>query len=351
MVRRNRVESCIRRTRALDLAIAGLALSISGTAHAQAPQKKAAPVAQPPAAVAMPKPSAAAGAPDDASIVARAGDRKLTREDIRAFVATMPAADQAALSRDPTLFSQTLRILLANQLVLKEANEKNWEQKPAIAAQINRARDNVIVESYLRAAAAPPDGFPSETELQQANEANKAQLVVPPQFQVAQIFIALPQEADKDATDKASKKLADVGAKLKQPGADFAAIAKTDSDERTSAERGGEIGWLAASQMRPEFRTAVAGMTKGTLSQPLRAADGWHILKLLDAKPEKPLSLAEVRDALANRLREQRAEANRRAYIAKLLEQSPPTINELALSQVLDQAQAEALPPTPATPQ
>ena len=49
-----------------------------------------------------------------------------------------------------------------------------------------------------------------------------------------------------------------------------------------------------------------------------------------------------MRDALAQRLRAQRVEANRRAYLAKLLEQSPPTINELALGNVLDLPKTDA---------
>ncbi len=49
-------------------------------------------------------------------------------------------------------------------------------------------------------------------------------------------------------------------------------------------------------------------------------------------------SLAEVRDAIAAQLRSERENANRQAYLAKLLEQNPPAINELALCKVFAKA-------------
>lgn len=323
--------------RIIGLAVAGLMLSVSGGAMAQAPQKKAAA----PAAVAPAAPAGKPAAPVDASVVARAGDYNLTRDAIRAFVATLPANEQAALARDPALFSQTLRVLLANQLVLKEAMAKKWENEAAVATQIQRARDNVVVETYLQAVSTPPAEFPSQAELEKAYEANKASLVVPRQFQVAQIFVSLPAGAGKEQTDKAAKKVADVQAKLKQPGADFAAIAKANSDEPDSAARGGEIGWLAETQLKPEIKAQVIGLQKGATSEPVKAAEGWHFLKLIDTKPASTLTFDQVRSALAQRLRAQQAEATRRAYLARLLEQSPPTINELALSQVLDQPKTD----------
>jgi peptidylprolyl isomerase len=331
------------------MALAGLLLSPANDAFAQAPaaQKAKAPAATapaaaapqavaPPAAPRAPVGQAARSAATDPDVVARAGDYDLTRDEIRAFVATLQPNEQAALARDAALFSQTLRVMLANQLVLKEALTKKWEDQPAVAAQLKRVRETAIVESYLQSVSTTPEGFPTDGELEKAYEANKAAFLVPRQFQVAQIFISLPADADKSAADKANKKLADVQAKLKQPNADFAAIACADSDDRTSADRGGEIGWLAESQMKPEIKAPIVALTKGALSEAVRGADGWHVLKLIDTKPAGTLTLAEVRDPLAQRLRAQRVEANRRAYLAKLLEQSPPSINELALSQVLD---------------
>jgi peptidylprolyl isomerase len=78
------------------------------------------------------------------------------------------------------------------------------------------------------------------------------------------------------------------------------------------------------------------GLANGAVSDPIRLDDGWHIIRLIDTKAAYTRQLAEVRDQLAQRIREERASANRRAYLAKLIEQSPPVINELALSHLLE---------------
>jgi peptidylprolyl isomerase len=47
--------------------------------------------------------------------------------------------------------------------------------------------------------------------------------------------------------------------------------------------------------------------------------------------------LPEVRDQLVQQIRSERATALRRAYLAELLKETPPAINEIALSKVLDE--------------
>jgi peptidylprolyl isomerase len=183
---------------------------------------------------------------------------------------------------------------------------------------------------------APPNNFPSEADIKAVYDANASSFLVPRRFQLAQILVAAAKDADKAAEDAARKKLDDVVKKVKQPGADFAGLARTLSDDAASAERDGEIGWVAEPDLRPEIRSQVAGLAKSGVSDPVRLDDGWHILKLIDTEAARTRPLAEVRDALTQRMRAEREEANRRAYMAELLKQTPPVINEIALSKVFE---------------
>ncbi len=80
----------------------------------------------------------------------------------------------------------------------------------------------------------------------------------------------------------------------------------------------------------------MTGLTKSGVSDPIRLDDGWYIIKLLDTEASHTRSLSEVRDMLVERIRAERADANRRAYLAGLLKQSPPVVNEIALSKVFE---------------
>jgi peptidylprolyl isomerase len=266
--------------------------------------------------------------------VARIGDTDVSGDELRAYVETLGAQEQAAIAKDPSLLAQVVRSYLARQAVLKEARAKKWDQDPARKAQLDRVRDEALTELYLQTVSQPPASYPSDAEVQAAYDANRGALQVPRRFRVAQVFLAAAK-GDKDAEEKARKRADDVAKKLERKGADFAAIASAESDDKATAQRRGEIGWLTEEQMVPGIRATVTGLTEGAVSAPVRLDDGWHVMKVLETKPASTRPLAEVRDAIAAQLRAERARANRQAYLASLLDKNPPAINELALSKLL----------------
>jgi len=314
------------------------ALAIAQTAQpaprqVQAPAKSRAAQQQPQAAIASPVAAAPASATSKApgEIIARVGTTEVSADDLRAYIMTLGAREQAALAQDPALLSQAVRLILANRLVLQEVLAKKWDQQPAVAAQLDRVRESAAVELYLQSVSTPPANYPSDDELQKAYDANRSALLVPRQFQLAQIFIASPKDADKSAEDKAKKALDDIQRKLKTPGADFTAIANAEGE----AKNGGELGWVVETQIRPEIKAQVMGLAKGAVSEPIRLDDGWHILKLSDTKASYTRTLPEVREQFVQQMRAERAAVLRRTYLAELLKQHPSAINEIALSKVL----------------
>jgi peptidylprolyl isomerase len=269
-------------------------------------------------------------------VIARVGDSDVTADEVRAAMSLLEPRQLASLARDPALLSQTVRAILANRLALKEALAKKWEQSATVQTQLERLRETVIVESFIKSVTAPPDSYPNEAEIKAVYDSNASALVVPRRYRLAQIVISVAKDADKDAEEAARRKLNDAVKKLKAPGADFGKLSKSLSDDSATADRDGDLGWVSEPELRPEIRGQVTGLSKEAVSEPVRLDDGWHILKLLDTEASRTRSLTEVRDALAQRMRAERAEANRRAYIAELLKQTPPVINEIALSKLFE---------------
>jgi peptidylprolyl isomerase len=268
-------------------------------------------------------------------VLARAGAVEVTVEEMRSYVETLPAQQQQAVAKDPGLLSQVVRAYLTRLAVLKDAQAKKFEQQPAVKVQVERAREQAVTDLYLESVSRPPDGYPAEAEVQAAYDANRAAFEIPRQFRVAQIYVAVPKGADRGAEDKPRKKLDDVLQKLKAKGADFAAIARGASDDAQTAGRGGEIGWLTEAQMVPGIRSVATALVKDAISEPVRLDDGWHVLKLLETRAAGTRALPEVRDSLVEQLRAAKARDLRQAYLARLLDESAPAINELALARVL----------------
>lgn len=91
-----------------------------------------------------------------------------------------------------------------------------------------------------------------------------------------------------DSARAAARARADSLLTLLQNGADFAELARRNSDDPGSAERGGELGWFRPGQMVPEFEMAAYTLRPGQLSGVVETSFGFHIIKLEKVKgPER----------------------------------------------------------------
>jgi peptidylprolyl isomerase len=285
------------------------------------------------AAAAIAACSAGAGAAPASEVVARMGSVELSSEELRAWVESLPDAERAALGKDPAQLALAVRNELARMLVVREAVARKYDQSKAVKAQLARVRDQALAELYLQSVAQPAAGFPSEAEIRAVYEANLAAFAVARQFRVAQIFVS-----DAKGVDEGRRRAEELARRARVKDADFAALARAESDEKGGAKTGGEIGWLTEEQMVPGIRATVTALLRGQVSDPVRLDDGWHVVKLLELKPASIPELSEVREALAARLRAERTQALRREYVGKLVEKNPAAVNELAVSRVLSGA-------------
>lgn len=101
---------------------------------------------------------------------------------------------------------------------------------------------------------------------------------------VAHILKRIPEDASekqKAAIERSIKSIYEDLAK----GADFQRLAQANSDDQSSANKGGEISWVGTGKTTPEFENAVFNLQNiGDISQPVKTEFGWHIIKLLDKR-------------------------------------------------------------------
>ncbi len=272
----------------------------------------------------------------DTVVIAKVGENEVKADDIKPFIEKLSVRDQVALSKNPAALNEYVRGLIFQQLVYKEAMAKKWDQQPQVVSLIDKMRQQAITQSYLQSVASPPQDFPSSSEIQEAYELLKKAnaLQVPKQYHLAQVYIACPKGSDKDAEEKVQARV-DAALKAIKAG-DFANVAKTQSDDSGSAQRGGDLGFLAESQIQPEIRSAIASLSKGGTTDPIRLNDGWHIVRLTEVKDPYTATLDEVKGSLVNELRNQKTQVLGKAYLSKLLQQYPLTLNEIAISKLIN---------------
>lgn len=317
----------------LALSLSALLVGCGKNGDAQAQQPQAAATGQQSSAPASMVNSSAA-----TPAVATLGQVVVSQEELQQFLQVLPAAQREAMRNDRVVLEQWLRSRLAEKAVVEQAKAQEWDKKAEIRSAIEEAQNQVILRSYLQSVSEPAADYPSEQDLQMAYQANQDQFQLPAMYRLSQIFLSVPDK-DEQALAQA-KKRADAWVKQMREGkADFAALAKEHSDEKISAERGGDNGFLPMSQLVPAMRATVAKLEPGQLSDPIVQADGVHILQVTDLRPASVRSLEEVKPALRDALRRQRQQEATQAYVAGMLDADTVTVDGKVLSQLLQQTQ------------
>ena len=121
------------------------------------------------------------------------------------------------------------------------------------------------------------------------------------QIKVAHIMKRLAVNSSEE-TIKRQKQVIDSLAMELKNGADFAELAKENSDDRRSAANGGALSWFGSSGMLPEFANpAFALKNDGDVSDVIRTPYGWHIIKRIESRPIP--SYDEIKDFLTEKIR------------------------------------------------
>ncbi len=140
------------------------------------------------------------------------------------------------------------------------------------------------------------DFHPTEDELKSLYEEQKAQYGTPEQRKVSHILIAA--DMDKEDEAKAAMTKADALRERLSKGEDFAKLAKDNSDDKDSADKGGDLGPINKDTLDPSFASAAFALAKGEVSKPVKTPFGYHLIKVTELVPATTKKFEEVRAEL-----------------------------------------------------
>jgi len=266
--------------------------------------------------------------------VARLGNQQVSPEELQALLATVPAQTREQLRGNREALERWIRTRLAEKAVLEQADAQGWAQRPDVARQTRAATEQIVFRDYLRSVSQVPAEYPSAAELQQAYDGGKANWQTPPMYRVSQIFLAV---SDSASLETVRKQAAELSKKAQTAPGDFAALATQYSQDRVTAERGGDTGLQPLQQLVPEVRGAVARLKVGAVSDPVQSAAGFHVIKLTEQQPARTATLEELRDQLTQALRAQRQEQIAQAYLDGMLNTATLSIDGAELNKILEE--------------
>lgn len=228
-------------------------------------------------------------------------------KDIKVNGDTVSAAFQKGLYDDliasgqpesPQLLDVAKKMAIERTALVQEAHKLKIDKDPVIQRQIDNARVSILVNrlnsDFLKANPV------TDAEIQAAYEKAKEEYG-DSEFHMRRIFF------------KDEAKARDALAKLTKSPGKFQSFAK-QSDDKTMAEKGGDMGWVSPSVFKDKREIDMVKATKaGTVAPELiHTNEGWHLLKVDGVRKAQNFpTLEKTKDSLAQQLARLKAAKNR----------------------------------------
>ena len=142
-----------------------------------------------------------------------------------------------------------------------------------------------------------------DAELRRAYESNKDRYRTPERVRVRHILLKTTDKP-KEEIDKIRKRIDDLLKQIKG-GADFAELAKKNSEDPGSGAKGGELDWVTRGQTVKSFEDTAFSLKPKELSGIVTTEYGFHILQLLEKQEPRVSPFDEVKGALVAEIRSQ----------------------------------------------
>lgn len=158
----------------------------------------------------------------------------------------------------------------------------------------------------------------------------EAEFSIPKKVRASHILKRLGKEASPEEEAKLRGEMDKIAARARK-GEDFAKLARTQSED-FSKDKGGDLGFFARGDMVPAFASAAFSLPEGQISDPVRSAFGFHIIKVTGIQEGNRKPLDEVRKTIEAQLLTRLAERKMEIEIERL----PTTIDREGLDKVAE---------------
>ena len=198
---------------------------------------------------------------------------------------------------------------------------------------------------------------PTDQDLQVMYNENQASFRVPERVHVRHILL---MTQGKPASDDAKiKAKAEDLVKQLRAGADFAAMAKKNSEDNQgpdggSAAKGGDLGWVTRGQMVGEFEKATFSLKPMVISDPVKTQYGYHIIQVLAREDARLKPFPEVKDDLAKQWKQQRVNAMMQKIsdnVEAALQKDPAHPDKVAADLGMEVVHADGVAPGQVVPE
>ena len=169
------------------------------------------------------------------------------------------------------------------KLKVAEAESQRLDTLAAVRKDLDSYKEQMVVPTIV-------DNDFIEREARQTYEQTAARFEGEDLLTGSHILVLMRQDATAEQQAQAKVRIDSIYDVLKavpkeQLPEKFAELAKEKSDDKGSAQRGGQLGQFGKGMMIPDFEKAAFALKAGEMSQPVKTTVGWHIIYIEDRHP------------------------------------------------------------------
>jgi parvulin-like peptidyl-prolyl isomerase len=232
-------------------------------------------------------------------VVLMIGATKVTKGEYEHFINSLPPQIQTE-AKGPNK-RKVAEQYAELRLMAEEARKRKIDQTPAAKVQMSFQVDQMLAQMLFRDLQTTVKMDEAAVQKYYNEHKNEYEEVKARHILVRFKDSRVPlREGQKELSDpEALAKSQELKKKL-DAGADFAALAKTDSDDTGTGAQGGDLGKFGRGQMVPEFDTAAFVQPIGKVGEPVRSAFGYHLIMVEDRKSK---TIVDMKDQIEKQLR------------------------------------------------
>jgi peptidyl-prolyl cis-trans isomerase C len=183
----------------------------------------------------------------------------------------------------------------------------------------SQIKDSVAIQLFINYKIFPQINV-SEKETQDYYNANQTYFNQPEKVRASHILIVVDPAAEKSQKDNAFKKIEDIYQKVKT-GENFGLLAKKYSQCPSSAKEG-DLGFFQKGQMVKPFEDVAFSLKPGEVSGVVTTQFGYHIIKIIEKKPEKKISYEDAKKQIHSFIVKQKSKMEVEKYGMNLKEKA-----------------------------
>ena len=163
---------------------------------------------------------------------------------------------------------------------------------------------------------------PSEEELRAYYERYRLRYYTPELVHVRHILIRVPSDADPERVERARQRAEELLERLRE-GESFEELARRYSEDELSAPQGGDYGWIQRGDPTGEafVELAFSLQKPGEIGGPVRTERGFHLIQLVERRPEQGETFQEVADRVLRDYLLEKTQKRFQEWLAKYREE------------------------------